>query len=142
MKVLDVGSGAGDVALIAAELVGPNGAVTAVDINPDVLEVARERAIRLGLSQVTFHAGDILKLDLERDFDAVVGRLVLMYPSNPAVFAGPGRGSCKTRRHHRLRRIRPQHSPEVASVFGLARPGHELGLGGFREKRRTDRYWP
>ena len=38
MKVLDVGSGAGDVALTLAEFVGPEGAVVGVDVNPDVLK--------------------------------------------------------------------------------------------------------
>ncbi|HEX5504281.1 MAG TPA: methyltransferase domain-containing protein, partial [Thermomicrobiales bacterium] len=44
MRVLDIGSGAGDVALLAAEFVGPTGHVVGVDLNPDVLAVARERA--------------------------------------------------------------------------------------------------
>ena len=34
MRVLDAGSGAGDVALIAAELVGPSGTVVGLDLNP------------------------------------------------------------------------------------------------------------
>ena len=38
MKVLDVGSGAGDVALLSAELVGPTGSVVGVDQDPEVLE--------------------------------------------------------------------------------------------------------
>ena len=44
MKVLDIGSGPGDVALTAAELVGPEGAVVGVDVNPEILETARARA--------------------------------------------------------------------------------------------------
>ena len=43
MKVLDVGSGAGDVALTVAEFVGPEGKVVGVDVNPDVLKTAQER---------------------------------------------------------------------------------------------------
>ena len=41
MKVLEVGSGAGDVALLAAELVGPSGTVIGVDSNQAILETAR-----------------------------------------------------------------------------------------------------
>ena len=37
MKVLDVGSGAGDVALLLADLVGPRGAVTGVEMNPTIV---------------------------------------------------------------------------------------------------------
>ncbi len=40
MKVLDVGSGAGDVALLVAQLVGPQGEVVGVAMDPGILEVA------------------------------------------------------------------------------------------------------
>jgi SAM-dependent methyltransferase len=43
MKVLEVGSGAGDVSLLAAELVGPSGTVIGVENNPAILETARAR---------------------------------------------------------------------------------------------------
>src|SRR5215472_15928286 len=44
MKVLEVGSGAGDVTLLAAELVGPTGMVIGVDHNPEILATARARS--------------------------------------------------------------------------------------------------
>jgi SAM-dependent methyltransferase len=83
MRVLDVGSGAGDVALIAAGLVGPEGSVVGVDANPEVLGVARSRAGSTGLTNVAFVAGDCRSVDLEDGFDAVVGRLVLLYVADP-----------------------------------------------------------
>jgi 2-polyprenyl-3-methyl-5-hydroxy-6-metoxy-1,4-benzoquinol methylase len=79
MKVLDVGSGAGDVAFIAADLVGSTGRVVGVDTNAAILETARTRALVSGLTHVSFQAGDIRTTELDRDFDAVVGRLVLIY---------------------------------------------------------------
>jgi ubiquinone/menaquinone biosynthesis C-methylase UbiE len=82
MKVLDLGSGAGDVALLAAGLVGQEGAVLGIDTNPAILEVARARAAQH--RNVFFEAGDIRTLSLARDFDAVVGRYVLMFNSDPA----------------------------------------------------------
>lgn len=85
MKVLDVGSGAGDVAFAAAQIVGPEGSVVGVDVNPDILEVARGRAEQAGHTNIQFIAGDARTLDLSPDFDAVVGRLVLMYLADPAV---------------------------------------------------------
>ena len=84
MMVLDVGTGAGDVALIAAEMVGASGSVVGVDRNPEVLETARARALTAGLSNATFVEGDAGALDLDGGFDAAVGRLVLMHQPDPA----------------------------------------------------------
>jgi ubiquinone/menaquinone biosynthesis C-methylase UbiE len=84
MRVLDLGSGAGDVALMAAELVGPTGQVIGVDRDPAVLTVARARAKAAGLANVTFLEGDLRTVDPEGEYDAVVGRLVLMYVPEPA----------------------------------------------------------
>ena len=83
MRVLDVGTGAGDVALLAAMRVGPTGSVTAIDSNPSILATARERALTAGLSNVTFLEGDCRSLALADQFDAAVGRLVLMYTAAP-----------------------------------------------------------
>ena len=83
MRVLDVGSGAGDVAMAAAELVGAEGEVVGVDVNETVLDTARARVQEQGYANIQFMAGDARTLDIEGDFDAVVGRLVLMYMSDP-----------------------------------------------------------
>lgn len=83
MKVLDIGSGAGDVALTLAEFVGNDGAVVGVDVNAEILETARNRAETAGITNVEFIAGDARTLDLPDDFDAIVGRLVLMYMADP-----------------------------------------------------------
>ncbi|HTT36540.1 MAG TPA: methyltransferase domain-containing protein [Burkholderiales bacterium] len=83
MSVLDLGSGAGDVALLAARLVGPQGSVLGVDMNAVILETARARVHAAGHDNVSFHAGDMGGLALERQFDAVVGRYVLMFVPDP-----------------------------------------------------------
>ena len=89
MRVLDIGSGAGDVALAVADLVGSTGEVVGVDMNPEILETARERVEQAGHENVTFHASDIQTIDVGDDFDALVGRLVLMYLPDPvAVLKG------------------------------------------------------
>ncbi|MDE0052479.1 MAG: methyltransferase domain-containing protein [Rhodospirillales bacterium] len=84
MRVLDVGSGAGDVALTLAEFVGPDGSVVGVDVDTKILETARDRANRAGFENIQFTAGDVRYLQLSDNFDAVVGRLVLMYIADPA----------------------------------------------------------
>jgi len=83
MKVLDVGSGMGDVAFLVAELVGRDGRVVGVDMDGAALEKARKRAERLKLQNVEFIHGDIRTTALSGPFDAAVGRLVLLYFADP-----------------------------------------------------------
>lgn len=84
MRVLDLGSGAGHVALLAGRLVGPEGRVLGVERDPQAVEDARTRAKSVGADNVEFLVGDVQTLDSVRDsFDAVVGRLILMYLPDP-----------------------------------------------------------
>ncbi|MFI4974899.1 MAG: methyltransferase domain-containing protein [Caulobacterales bacterium] len=80
MRVLDIGCGSGDVALLAGALVGEQGQVFGVDREAGPLALARDRARGLGLTNVTFVQGDFDTLPLGIElFDAAVGRRVLMY---------------------------------------------------------------
>jgi ubiquinone/menaquinone biosynthesis C-methylase UbiE len=83
MTVLDLGSGTGDVAMLAAQMVGPAGHVLGVDRNPDIVGTARARAQAAGISHVAFATGDIREVEIDQEFDAVVGRFILMYPADP-----------------------------------------------------------
>ena len=83
MRVLEIGSGAGDVALTLAELVGPAGQVVGVDVNASILDTARQRATDAGVRNVEFIAGDARMLAFSDKFDAIVGRFVLMYMADP-----------------------------------------------------------
>jgi ubiquinone/menaquinone biosynthesis C-methylase UbiE len=84
MKVLDVGTGAGDVALLAADLVGPEGTVVGVDLNPELIQTARARAAAAGHGNVSFVVGDAASVELDHELDAVVGRCVLFFAPDPA----------------------------------------------------------
>jgi SAM-dependent methyltransferase len=70
--VLDLGSGAGKACFIASQIVGPSGRVIGVDMNDEMLAVARrnapEVARRVGFANVEFRKGKIqdLALDLEK----------------------------------------------------------------------------
>ena len=88
MRVLDVGSGAGDVALLLADLVGPRGRVVGIDLNAAILETARARVQAAGWRNVTFHAGDVREAPLEAEFDAIVGRWILMHVPDPVQVLG------------------------------------------------------
>jgi ubiquinone/menaquinone biosynthesis C-methylase UbiE len=85
MKVLDVGTGAGDVALLAAGVVGPEGAVVGIDFNTELIQTARARATAARCEYVSFVVGDAASAELDRGFDAVVGRCVLFFAREPAV---------------------------------------------------------
>ncbi len=85
MRVLEIGSGAGDVALTLAELVGSSGQVVGVDVNPAILSTARQRASETDINNIQFIAGDARTLLFEEKFDALIGRFVLMYMSDPVV---------------------------------------------------------
>ena len=84
MRILDVGSGAGDVAFLAADLVGARGEVVGTDRSPAALVTARQRADARSLRNVIFREGDPAEMTFDRPFDAVIGRYVLMFQSEPA----------------------------------------------------------
>jgi SAM-dependent methyltransferase len=84
MRVLDVGSGSGDVSFLAADLVGSNGYVLGVDRSPAAVGRAKSRAFRRSLTNVSFELGDPAAMHFEGFFDAIIGRFVLMYQDDPA----------------------------------------------------------
>lgn len=86
MRVLDLGSGAGDVAMLAAELVGPSGWVVGIDRNPQVLSIAMERAGRLSFKHLAFHEAAVETFVDDARFDLVIGRYVLIHQIDPVAF--------------------------------------------------------
>jgi SAM-dependent methyltransferase len=79
MRVLDAGSGVGDVSLLAGRLVGPSGAVLGIERSAEAVETAKRRAAEGGRHWVRFAVTDIDAFSTEEKFDAVIGRLILMY---------------------------------------------------------------
>jgi SAM-dependent methyltransferase len=84
MRVLDVGCGVGDVSFAARQLVGENGQVFGIDRSADAVAEAADRAREAGWKNVHFEVGDCGSLDSPTTFDALVGRLVLLYQPDPA----------------------------------------------------------
>jgi ubiquinone/menaquinone biosynthesis C-methylase UbiE len=82
-RVLDLGSGVGDVAMLAAQLVGPSGEVVGIERDPRTIARARARVLDSGLANVTFTQSDLSEINAARPFDAVVGRYILMYLPDP-----------------------------------------------------------
>jgi len=77
MRVLDLGTGLGHVAMAAADLVGESGRVVGIDTSTRLLHRAAERAS--GCPQLRFVEGDVRSWRAEEPFDVVVGRLVLFH---------------------------------------------------------------
>jgi ubiquinone/menaquinone biosynthesis C-methylase UbiE len=102
MRVLDIGSGAGDVAFLAAELVGPSGEVVGTDRSPAAVNAATAGAKARSLGHVSFRIGDPTALEFDRQFDAIVGRYVLMFSPDPVAMLRWHCGQSAARRRHRF----------------------------------------
>jgi SAM-dependent methyltransferase len=83
MRVLDIGSGPGGVALLAAGLVGPSGSVVGVEMDEESVETARGHATEARAGHVEFLVADVGTATLPGPFDAVIGRLVLLHVADP-----------------------------------------------------------
>jgi SAM-dependent methyltransferase len=84
MRVLDVGCGAGDTALLLAELVGDDGLVIGVDRAPAAVAAAGDRVEKLGKRNISFRLAGLDAIEQGEPFDAVVGRYVLMFNPDPS----------------------------------------------------------
>jgi arsenite methyltransferase len=86
--VLDLGSGAGFDAFLAAEPVGESGKVIGVDMTPEMIEKARVNAEKLNVSNVEFRHGQIERLPVEdQSVDVVISNCVINLSSDKsAVF--------------------------------------------------------
>jgi SAM-dependent methyltransferase len=84
MRVLDIGSGVGDVGMLIAEVVGPSGSIVGVDAAERAVEASRHRAREAGLRNLEFAVGTDQDLDKLGQFDAAIGRFVLIHQPEPA----------------------------------------------------------
>ena len=111
MRVLDVGTGRGDVAFLAGELVGDDGMVVGVDRAREALAVARERAEARSAHNVSFEQLDLAHPAFESSFDALIGRYVLEFQPDPV---------------ETLTRLLPSVRPGGIVAF------HEIDWAGYR----------
>jgi len=84
MRVLDLGSGVGDVSFLVARIVGPAGEVVGIERDRQSVAAACERARDAQIRTVQFLHESIESARFSRPFDAVVGRLVLLFQPDPA----------------------------------------------------------
>jgi ubiquinone/menaquinone biosynthesis C-methylase UbiE len=97
MHVLDFGCGVGDVSLKVGHLVGRDGSVLGIDVDPEAVAIATARASEEGIQHVRFLQADIASFRAEKQYDAVTGRHILVHTPDPialirraASFVHPG----------------------------------------------------
>lgn len=88
MRVLDIGCGMGDVSMVAARLVGASGSVVGVDRDSEGLIRARARAASGQFANIEFRQAELPQIGGEEVFDALIGRLVMIYFPDPAAGLG------------------------------------------------------
>jgi arsenite methyltransferase len=88
-RVLDLGSGAGTDSLIAAQMIGPQGWVTGIDMTLPMLDKARAAAAEMGVANIEFVEGEAEHLPFpDESFDVVISNGVIdLIPDKDAVFA-------------------------------------------------------
>jgi ubiquinone/menaquinone biosynthesis C-methylase UbiE len=86
--ILDLGSGAGIDAFLAAQETGPSGRVIGVDMTPAMLSRARENAAKHGFGNVEFRLGEIESLPVaDGTVDLIISNCVVnLSPDKPRVF--------------------------------------------------------
>lgn len=82
-RVLDLGSGLGDVSMLVARFVGPTGEVVGIERDGNSIERAQARVTAAGFRNVHFLKTDANKIAVDKLFDAVVGRFILMFLPDP-----------------------------------------------------------
>jgi len=70
-RVLDLGSGVGDVAMLAARLVGHSGEVVGIERDQRSLDRARARVAEAGLHNVSFIQSDVSQITASKPFDSL-----------------------------------------------------------------------
>lgn len=150
LHVLDLGSGTGYPAILAAQTVGVDGSVVGIDLAEQMLTVAERKATRLGLRNVTFKVGDVTTLPFESaSFDAVTSRFCLMFlPEIPraaveiarvlrpgawvatAVWSAPENNPSIGLSIAAVKQVidLPPPDPMAPGIFRLAQPGDFAGM--------------
>jgi protein-L-isoaspartate O-methyltransferase len=83
-RVLDLGSGVGDVAMLVARIVGPLGEGIGIERDSTSIAIASARVAESGLRNVSFAQSDASQITTDKPFDAAVGRFILQFLPDPA----------------------------------------------------------
>jgi arsenite methyltransferase len=88
-RVLDLGSGSGTDSLVAAQMVGPEGSVTGIDMTPEMLAKASTATAQMGATNVEFVESEAERLPFpDASFDVVISNGVIdLVPDKDIVFS-------------------------------------------------------
>ncbi|MFT5329954.1 MAG: ubiquinone/menaquinone biosynthesis C-methylase UbiE [Parasphingorhabdus sp.] len=82
--VIDLGCGGGATTLAIAQAVAPSGKVMGVDISPDLVSAARERAVKSGAPNIEFTCADASTVQLaDAPYDRLFSRFGSMFFEDP-----------------------------------------------------------
>lgn len=83
MSFLDAGCGGGHVALMAGEMVGQAGGVTAVDFDERIIALNKQDAGEQGVSNISYAAMDAYNISYSDEFDMAYARFLLSHLTDP-----------------------------------------------------------
>ena len=81
---LDLGCGGGNVAILAAQIVGDGGNVTGIDFDESIIELARQDAVSKGVNNVSFRTVSAYEISYNNEFNIVYARFLLSHLARPA----------------------------------------------------------
>jgi SAM-dependent methyltransferase len=120
MNILDLASGTGEPAITLASLVAPAGHVTALDISPELLEIAAQRARERGLTNFSTRQGDAHGLPFsDGTFDLVTSRFGVMFFADVHKAMGEVHRVLKAGARACFLAWGPLEQPYFSSTFGV-----------------------
>jgi ubiquinone/menaquinone biosynthesis C-methylase UbiE len=81
---LDVGCGGGNVATMAAAIVGATGHITALDFDETLIALNQQDATAQGIGNLSYHAVSAYDIAYQNEFDVVYARFLLSHLQRPA----------------------------------------------------------
>ncbi len=119
--VLDLGSGAGFDAFLAARAVGTTGRVIGVDMTPAMISKARANQGKAGFPNVEFRLGEIEHLPVtDASVDVILSNCVInLSPDKAQVFRAQTGRAPGHRRHRRAAAVSRADAPELGAVHRL-----------------------
>lgn len=83
ISFLDVGCGGGNVSVMAAQMIGNNGRITAIDFDEEIISLNRKDAETMGVPNISYHAMSAYDIGFHNEFDVAYTRFLLSHLQEP-----------------------------------------------------------